>query len=194
MSANFTGINFSFFFYQLTELGRDLVNCFQNENNIEKQCNEWFRTLNKRFHQSFKKIRSCRNKKRINEVDQLMLKRTALVKKLKMNSDVNVENTDMEIKEVEKRISNLSSRENRDKIVNNFSSFTNTDGSTKMHGVWAVNRKVFPKNTETLPFAKKNDDGKLVSSQMELKELYLQTFIRRLRHRPIKSELENITS
>ena len=181
-------------FYQLTELGRDLVNCFQNENNIEKQCNEWFRTLNKRFHQSFKKIRSCRNKKRLNEVDQLMLKRTALVKKLKMNSDVNVENTDMEIKEVEKRISNLSSKENRDKIVNNFSSFTNTDGSTKMHGVWAVNRKVFPKNTETLPFAKKNDDGKLVSSQMELKELYLQTFIRRLRHRPIKSELENIKS
>ena len=78
--------------------------------------------------------------------------------------------------------------------MENFAKLSNTDGSTNANGVWAVNRKVFPKNTETLPFAKKNDKGVLVSSQKDLKELYLKTFIRRLRHRPIKPELANIKS
>ena len=53
-----------------------------------------------------------------------------------------------------------------------------------------MKRKVFPKNTETLPFAKKNFDGRMVTSQKELKSLYLDTFSHRLRHRPVKDSLK----
>ena len=57
-----------------------------------------------------------------------------------------------------------------------------------MNDMWKIKRKDFPKNKESLPFAKKNCDGKLVSSHHQLKELYLDTFIHRLRHRPIKKD------
>ena len=56
------------------------------------------------------------------------------------------------------------------------------------NSVWSLKRKVFPKNKESLPFAKKNCDGKLISSHKQLKDLYLDTFVHRLRHRPIKKD------
>ena len=98
-----------------------------------------------------------RDKKKINEVDELLAKRTTLVRKLKVENEEDIEKLEKELEEVEQNISNLSAKDNRDKIVENFAKLSNTDGSTNANGVWAVNRKVFPKNTETLPFAKKND-------------------------------------
>ena len=181
-------------FFKLTEKNRELVKCFQTEENIEKQSDAWFKGLNKYFHQSFKKIRSCKNKKKINEVDELLMKRSELVQKMKTTEEKNIEEIEHEIQQVEKEISSLSSKENRDTIINNFSNLTRNDGSTNVNGVWNINRKVFPKNSETLPFAKRNDEGKLISSQKELKKLYLQTFIRRLRHRPIRSDFEYLKS
>ena len=100
----------------------------------------------------------------------------------------------MKYARLKRRISSLSAKENRDQIVDNFAQLTRNDGSTNVNGVWALNRKEFPKNSQTLPFAMENDEGKLVSSQKELKKLYLQTFTRRLRHRPIRSDLEYLKS
>ena len=48
---------------------------------------------------------------------------------------------------------------------------------------------MFPKNKETLPFAKQDFNGKLISSQKNLKILYLDTFVHRLRSRPMKEYL-----
>ena len=58
--------------------------------------------------------------------------------------------------------------------------------------MWKIVRKVFPKNNETLPFAKKDFDGNLISSQKDLKSLYHNTFKTRLRHRPMKPGLEDL--
>ena len=61
-------------------------------------------------------------------------------------------------------------------------------------GVWKIKKKVFPKCSESLPFAKKDFNGKLVSSQKELKNLYLDTFTHRLRHRPMREDYEHLRS
>ena len=53
-------------------------------------------------------------------------------------------------------------------------------------------KKNIPKNPSPLPVAKVDIHGKLVSSPQELKNLYLETYIHRLRHRPIKPGLEQI--
>ena len=53
-------------------------------------------------------------------------------------------------------------------------------------------RKLFPKNKESLPFAKQDFDGNLITSQHGLKTLYQETFIHRLRYRPIKNELSHL--
>ena len=78
------------------------------------------------------------------------------------------------------------------KVVDNLEVLANVDGTTNTNGVWGIMRKVFPKTMETLPFAKKDFDGNVISSQSELKLLYLKTFKNRLRHRPIKAGLAEI--
>ena len=56
--------------------------------------------------------------------------------------------------------------------------------------MWKVKKKVFPKHTKPLPVAKLDKNGRLVSCPEELKTLYLETYIHRLRHRPIRPGLE----
>ena len=68
----------------------------------------------------------------------------------------------------------------------------NGNGGTCHNGLWAINKKLLPSNSETLPFAKKDLEGKLVSSQTELKKLYLETYVTRLRHRPMKPQFEHL--
>ena len=96
----------------------------------------------------------------------------------------------MELSKVEEEISQMSSEENRNVVMNNFKSLSNVDGSTNNMGIWNIKKKVFPKNAEALPFAKKDVTGKVVSSQKELKQLYLDIFTHRLRHRPIRSDFK----
>ena len=57
-----------------------------------------------------------------------------------------------------------------------------TDGSINVSGVWKIKKKIFPKNMKTLPIAKKDGYGRLVSSPEELNTLYIQTYIHRLQH------------
>ena len=120
-----------------------------------------------------------------------MEKRRELIQKLKMASeDENQKKkNEEELIKVEDEISNISSEENRNKVVENLQSFANTDGSTNNMGVWNIKKKIFPKNTKSLPFAKKNFHGKIISTKNELKQLYLDTYTHRLRHRPIRDDL-----
>ena len=93
-----------------------------------------------------------------------------------------------EITEVEVQVSDIVAETNRNKVIENFKSLSQLDGKMNTNNMWNLKRKVFPKNKESLPFAKKDCDGNLVSSHKQLKDLYLDTFIHRLRHRPIKED------
>ena len=73
-----------------------------------------------------------------------------------------------------------------------FKSLSNTDGTTNVNGMWGLKRKISPKNSKQLPLAKKNEDNKIISSQNELKKLYLKTFEHRMRHRPMKNDLKKL--
>ena len=75
--------------------------------------------------------------------------------------------------------------------MNNFKKLDGSQGDF-MSGVWTLKKKIFPKHKPTLPVAKQNVNGKLITSGNELKSLYLETFQFRLRDRPIKSEYKNI--
>ena len=72
------------------------------------------------------------------------------------------------------------------KIKDNFAALSNTDGLTAISGVWKLKNKLFPKNIKALPMSKKDAVGRLVSSPDELKNLYIDTYVHRLRHRPIR--------
>jgi hypothetical protein len=69
-----------------------------------------------------------------------------------------------ELLNLEEQVSELVAEENRNKVMENFKSLSNQDGNLNNNNMWNVKRKVFPKNKESLPFAKKDSDGKFVSS------------------------------
>ena len=58
--------------------------------------------------------------------------------------------------------------------------------------MWNIKRKIFPNNKEPLPYAKKDCDGKVITSQHLIKSLYLDTFIHRLRHRPMNEDYRKL--
>ena len=49
-----------------------------------------------------------------------------------------------------------------------------------------------PKNTIDPPAAKKNSKGNLVTDKAELEELYLNTYIERLKPNPVREDLQDI--
>ena len=52
--------------------------------------------------------------------------------------------------------------------------------------LWKLLKKKFPRNSNAIPVGKKNTKGKIVTNHDELKHLFLDTYIKRLRNRPIK--------
>ena len=64
------------------------------------------------------------------------------------------------------------------------------DKNSKQTGIWKVKNGFFPKQQTTLPTAKTNIDGQIITGHKELKNLYLEHFHHRLRFRPIRPGLE----
>ena len=98
------------------------------------------------------------------------------------------------ITKLEEEICDMVAEENREKVVNNFKLLANPGGLCNTNGMWSLKRKVFPKIKESLPFGKKDFDGKIITAQSELKKLYLETFVHRLRHRPVSMDYQVLKS
>ena len=92
------------------------------------------------------------------------------------------------LEKIEIEVCDLVSEKNYEKVVENFKLLGNKSGQMQQQGIWSIKRKLFPKNKESLPFAKKDCDGKLITSQHLMKSLYLDTFLHRLRHRPMNKD------
>ena len=64
------------------------------------------------------------------------------------------------------------------------------DGNIVHQGIWKTKKNLFPKFKPSLPVGKKNLKDQLITSPEKLKNLYLNTFKFRLRHRPVQPEFE----
>ena len=179
-------------FKEITSKSTMLSKCFTNGNDLKQQVESREKNLTFAISQSFKRIRITDSIK-TSESDKLIEKRKNLKNELKTVSDIQtVQMVQNEICSVEKQLSNLLADENVKKIKDNLSMLTETDGSINVSGVWKIKKKIFPKNMKTLPIAKKDVNGRLVSNPEELKTLYIQTYIHRLRHRPVKPGFEEL--
>ena len=187
---NFKNVECQKAFFQKTEHSELLTKCFLNKKSSENQSKDWFKILNGYFYECFRKIRCKQSFSSKNPVVKLLEERSRLVQSIKMAEENDGEELEVKLSELEMEISKLCSEENRKKVVENFQTLSNTDGSTNINGLWNLKRKVFPKNAESLPFAKKNFDGRMITSQTELRSLYLETFSHRLRHRPIRDSFK----
>ena len=84
-----------------------------------------------------------------------MERRRSLIKKLKEVEEDEKDEIEVEITEVEVQASDIVAETNRNKVIENFKSLSQLDGKMNTNNMWNLKRKVFPKNKESLPFAKK---------------------------------------
>ena len=167
----------------------ELLECFQTEDSVVVQGAKWFKSLNTLFHESFTKIRIT-NKVKETEISRSLKQRSDLINK--MESSTHQEDLLDDLKALEERIVSEVAVDNRNKVMDNFQKLANTDGSTNINGMWKMKKRIFPKNPPSLPTAKKDSKGNLISSHDELKKLYLKTYENRLRHRPMVPEMEEL--
>ena len=101
-------------------------------------------------------------------------------------------NLSIKISELEEKLGQeniqMNSRNMKSQLLSGskFVSTQNTSGS------WALVRKTRPKYLPSVPVGKRNSEGKMITDQEGLKKLYLETFLWRLRDRPIRPDLAEI--
>ena len=175
-------------FKNLTTNTTDFSSCFSNNLSFEDQARKWKRVLNDYFHKAFKKVRvTNKHKKRESQINDLIERRRKLKSKQVLS-----EKDEEEVEDIEEKIAEKCQEENRQKVMDNFSEMNGVDGNLLHQGVWKTKQKLFPKIKPTLPVAKKNLKGQLITNPEELKNLYLDTFKFRLRHRPVQPGFEEI--
>ena len=84
------------------------------------------------------------------------------------------------------------SKRHRDKVFSIIDTVRNEYGTMNQLSVWDLKKKLIPSKTAAVPIGKTDSKGNLVTDQDGLKRLYLQTYVHRLRNRPIKPRLKKI--
>ena len=171
-------------FKTLTSETQEFTKCFENDFPLEKQIELWQKVLKKTCIKAFKKIRVT-GRKKTKPINQELTRLINHRNKLPRNKDVN------DIKDIEKRISDIEAKENRDLIFKNFQSFNENPEAVNMAQIWKLMKTLWPKHGNILPVAKQNHLGKVISGPNELKTLLAKEYKDRLRNRPLRPDFEH---
>ena len=163
------------------------TNCFTKEGDVQREGKKWLKTLQSTIHHCFRKIRVTQKKK-----DDLQQK---LDLRRKLKNDINSTNTPSERHKLEDKLSQLEEiisseceARNYERIKAQLQSISNKDGTTNCAGAWKLRRKLFPKPPEQLS-GKKDSDGVIVTNPERLKEVYINGYVERLKHREMRPGL-----
>ena len=170
-------------FKRLTSVTEEFTHCFENKIPLLHQIQNWQQVLNKYCAQSFKKIRiRKRHVKAIKQpLKRLIDERNHLVK--------NEPENEAKLGEVTKKIFELEAEENRNQIVKDFKEYSDNPENINIQKIWKMLKRTWPKGGPSLPVAKKNHKGKIVTGPKDIKNLLATEYKDRLRSRPIRSDL-----
>ena len=139
---------------------RQLTKCFDSNDDIEIQVNNWLKVFNDICGRSFKKTR-VNGKVKVTELSKLQTLRTELVQKKKVSPDDAKVQEDLD--KVVEEITLKVAEKNKNQIMDNFKHLDQSDGQTFSNGIWNIKKKIMPKNKASLPAAKVDVNGKLVT-------------------------------
>ena len=172
-------------FRKSTSETEDFTKCFQSETPLLNQIEHWQQVLQMYVSQSFEKIRiRKKNFKPIKNPLKMLIDERNLLSKSFNNIDVK-----LKLEEVTKRIGELEAEENRNKIMKNFKEFSENPENINVQQVWKIIKKLWPKGGTSLPVAKKNFKGKIVTAPKDIKNLLAMEYKNRLRARPMRPDL-----
>ena len=89
----------------------------------------------------------------------------------KRNQLINQKADSIEIQELTNKISEYEAKENRDKIIKHFKSYSDNPESINLHQMWQTLAKISPKSGTSLPTAKKNHRGRNCFSSWRAKTI-----------------------
>ena len=160
----------------------EFSNCFKTKLPLLKQVENWRNVLSFYCKKSFKKIRIRRKTKIFvnKSIAELIDKRNNLLQ----------EGSEKDLEEIDRKIAELEATEIRSKIMNNFKIYSENPENVSLPKVWKLLKKISPKTNPTLPTAKRNHKGKLISGPKEIKTLLAKEYKNRLRSRPIRPDLK----
>ena len=161
--------------------------CFRNKGSIIQQGKRWMKLLQQAIHKCFKKVRL--SNRRPTAIQEKMERRKKIKKEI-INAQTAIKRHELEdlLKDIENEISKECDNKNCQIITDQLQEITNQDGTTNNAGIWKLRKKLFPKQTEQLS-GKKDKEGNLVTNPEGIKELYLQAYSDRLKHREMAPEL-----
>ena len=162
--------------------------CFQGDGTIEQQGKMWLKQLQKTIHVCFKKVR-LRTSKKVDSIQEKMNERKTIKTKISKAKTV-TERHELEdaLQTIEEEISMECDEKNYNIIAEQLGSITNKDGGTHNAGVWRLRKKLFPKPMEQLS-AKKDKEGNITTNPDTIKEIYLDAYSDRLKHREMNPGL-----
>ena len=163
----------------------DFTGCFDNDLSLKSQIENWRKTLHKHMNKSFRKIRINEKKPKPlpPEISKLIDKR---------NKQIEYGDGQTNTEKIDEKISELEARMNYDKIKLQFEKYKDDPEKVNLKEVWKTMEKLWPKSGPSLPSAKINHVGKMISEPKELKALLAKEYKERLRMRPIRPDLRKI--
>ena len=148
------------------------TNCFKTNLPLNKQVESWRHVLKVHCKKSFKKIRIKRKTiKPVNKsLARLIDKRNKLIK----------EGASLELDEISKAVAVFEADEIRSQIMKNFKFYSENPENISMPKMWKLLKKLSPKFSPTIPTAKRNHKGKIISGSKEIKKLLATEYQNRL--------------
>ena len=101
------------------------------------------------------------------------------------------ENTS-EIHLLDQKIADIEAEENYKIIVDNFSQFAEDPENIDRGKMWKLLGKLWPKHGPTIPTAKRNHKGRIITAPGELKKLLAKEYKDRLRLRPFRPDMKHM--
>ena len=103
-----------------------------------------------------------------------------------------MEAVEKRIDETTNLIADLEAKEKMEQIIKQFAYFSKNPDKIELQKMWQILKRVSPKLKPTIPCAKRNIKGKIVSSQNDIKNLLSAEYRNRLRTRPMREDLKMI--
>ena len=169
-----------------------LTKTFETDKPFLEQFHKFRSKLQSAFHKSFRKIRVTKTKPRKETKGTwLQRKRKNLKLKIRLKENESCQEIKKEVDKIEEQLGREAENNLRD-VKEICKRFSGSMGSMNVLGVWKSFKKLNPKITPSLPVAKLNSSGHLVTNSCEIKELLLNTFMFRMRQRPIRPDLAKL--
>ena len=155
------------------------------------QSKKWIKVFDSILYKCFRKVRVVKKKKEAQKCNKIMEEKRKLEKDNKNKVVTEEIKSDIvnRIKQIEKDIEKEITEENIKETVEAIKSLS---GSNKSKEMWKLLKNNYPKILPAVPVGKKDRSGNLITNHEGLKHLYQQTYIERLRNRPMKAEFEEL--